>query len=180
MKYRYATQYRMPDFVTAPPGFEIVERGPQFPLPLRTDLPMGKHPFGVIAYDKLLSFEAVQDFQLTPLPPPGPAGPLQGIGGRVLTDIYNRVVAIVVPRGNESHRNETILPVEADEYARLIQKTMNERVAKKRERDELLAKVEKLSGALRTFGCQKHNRAWGGCTEEDPCVVCSALEGKLR
>ena len=67
MKYLYAPLYRPPDFATVPPGWVYVERGGLNPLPLRMDLPLGKHAFGVIAYDVKLHDDAVADFQLLPL-----------------------------------------------------------------------------------------------------------------
>jgi len=64
MKYLYAPMYRPPGYGTVPPGWTIVERGPQYELPLRTDLPMGRHPFGVIAFEMKLSDESAADWQL--------------------------------------------------------------------------------------------------------------------
>ena len=64
MKYLYAPLYRPPDFATVPPGWVYIERGVLNLLPLRTDLPMGSHAFGVIAYDVKLHDDAVRDFQM--------------------------------------------------------------------------------------------------------------------
>ena len=67
MKYLYAPCYRPPGYGTVPPGYSIEERGPELALPLRPDLPMGKHRFGVINYVRRLTDEEVADFQLQPL-----------------------------------------------------------------------------------------------------------------
>ena len=53
MRALYAPLFRPPtQYGSVPKGWTLVERGKQFDCaPLRTDLPRGDHPFGVIAYD---------------------------------------------------------------------------------------------------------------------------------
>ena len=67
MRYLYAPLYRPPGYATVPDGWEVVERGRSYELPLRTDLPMGYHQFGVISYGRKLTDEEVADFQLHPM-----------------------------------------------------------------------------------------------------------------
>ena len=64
--FLYAPLYRPPVFGSVPAGCYIIEQGPLFLLPKRTDLPVGKHPFGLIAYTYELSTEQVEDYQLRP------------------------------------------------------------------------------------------------------------------
>jgi hypothetical protein len=64
--YRYAPKYRPPTF-NLPAGWVLVERGSAAEFPLRTDLPLGRHRFGVIAYERPLSEDEKADHQLEPI-----------------------------------------------------------------------------------------------------------------
>lgn len=64
-KHRYAPMYRPPG-ITLPKGWELVERPSMHEAGFdrRTDLPVSRHPFGVIEYDRSLSDEEVSQYQL--------------------------------------------------------------------------------------------------------------------
>lgn len=69
MTHRYTPKYRPPGFATVPKGWRLVERGRMVDAaPLRTDLPRGDHPFGVIEYDAPLTPEQLLAFELEPAP----------------------------------------------------------------------------------------------------------------
>ncbi len=69
MKYRYAPQSRPPSMATLPcdPDWELVERGVYALFPLRTDLPLGDHPYGVVEYSRRLTREECKQFSLRPV-----------------------------------------------------------------------------------------------------------------
>jgi hypothetical protein len=66
MRALYAPLFRPPtQYGSVPKGWTLVERGKQFDCaPLRTDLPRGDHPFGVIAYDVPLLPAEEESFEL--------------------------------------------------------------------------------------------------------------------
>jgi hypothetical protein len=66
MKYRYAPQLRPPSFATLPfdPDWELVERGVYAPFPLRQDLPLGQHPYGVVEYPRRLTRDECRQYDL--------------------------------------------------------------------------------------------------------------------
>lgn len=62
--HRYALLYRPPSFATLPVGWTLVER-PQVPgFERREDLPLSRHRFGVVAYDRPLTDEEIASYQL--------------------------------------------------------------------------------------------------------------------
>lgn len=68
MMWLYAPAYRPPTYGSVPSGYFLIERGSVVDAaPLRTDLPIGKHAFGVVAYKRELTKDEVDDFQLFPL-----------------------------------------------------------------------------------------------------------------
>lgn len=100
--YLYTLQYRPPGIGTCPKGWELVER-PRMPgWERRTDLPESKHRFGVIGYERPLSAEDVERYELTPLGQapfalnPRGRGPLLVIWRKVYA--YARRKSKLVPR----------------------------------------------------------------------------------
>ena len=56
-RHAYALRYRPPSF-TLPKGWTLAERGANTPeFSARTDVPVGRHRFGVIEYDRPLTAE---------------------------------------------------------------------------------------------------------------------------
>jgi len=65
--YRYTLKYRPPGFATLPKGWALVER-PQIPgFDRREDLPVSRHRFGVVAYERPLTDKEIQDYELDPV-----------------------------------------------------------------------------------------------------------------
>lgn len=66
MKFRYTPKFRPPCSATLPHNlaWELVERGINHDVPLRTDLPFGKHRFGVIEIGRRLTEDECRSFQL--------------------------------------------------------------------------------------------------------------------
>lgn len=62
--YHYATKYRPPGFATVPDGWELIESGFRGDFPLRTDLPRGRYPYGVIRYRRPLSPAEIEQWEL--------------------------------------------------------------------------------------------------------------------
>lgn len=65
--YRYGCPLRPPSFA-APKGWTLVERGTAGSYPLRTDLPPGAYRHGAIEYDRPLTAEEIDHFELVPIP----------------------------------------------------------------------------------------------------------------
>jgi hypothetical protein len=62
---RYAPQSRPPSSFSLPtPDWDLVERGVYHLVPLRTDLPLGQHPYGVIETPRPISREDCEHFGL--------------------------------------------------------------------------------------------------------------------
>lgn len=62
----YTLKYRPPGYTTCPKGFTLLERGTGGHFPLRSDLPAGVHPFGVIGYDRCLTPAELAAFEIVP------------------------------------------------------------------------------------------------------------------
>jgi hypothetical protein len=65
-RHLYAPLLRPPSHATVPEGWELIERGTLGMFPLRTDLPEGATPHGVIAYTRPLTSQEVLDYSLIP------------------------------------------------------------------------------------------------------------------
>lgn len=64
-KFHYAPQLRPARTATVPcDAWEFVEQGVYDLLPLRTDLPLGTHKFGVIAFERELTREEMATYSL--------------------------------------------------------------------------------------------------------------------
>lgn len=65
MRHLYALKYRPPSFATLPTGWELVER-PRLTLGFdrRTDLPVSRHPYGVVSYARSLTEDEVRKYEL--------------------------------------------------------------------------------------------------------------------
>lgn len=61
--YIYACLLRPPTFAV-PKGWKLLERGRHDVAPLRTDLPLGPEPYGVIGYERRLSVDEVRNYDL--------------------------------------------------------------------------------------------------------------------
>lgn len=68
-EHRYTPRYRPPCTFTLPPGvpWEMVERGQCDDYRLRTDLPVGRHRFGVVAFSRRLTEDERERFELDPV-----------------------------------------------------------------------------------------------------------------
>jgi hypothetical protein len=64
----YTLLYRPPSFATLPPqiGWTLVERPARTPhgFERRTDLPVSAHPFGVFTFDRELTPDEIERFEL--------------------------------------------------------------------------------------------------------------------
>lgn len=64
-KFYYAPQLRPARCLTLPCDcWEFVERGVYDELPLRTDLPLGQHKFGVVSFDRKLTPTELKKYSL--------------------------------------------------------------------------------------------------------------------
>lgn len=64
MTHRYAPKYRPASEFTVPKGWRFVASGDRDPVPLRTDLPRSTHPFGVVEYDRALTPDEIEKWEL--------------------------------------------------------------------------------------------------------------------
>lgn len=62
----YTLKYRPPGYATCPKGWTLLERGTGGHFPLRTDLPIGVHRFGVIGYERCLTGDEMRAFEIEP------------------------------------------------------------------------------------------------------------------
>lgn len=63
--FKYAPMYRPPGFASLPKGWTLLER-PRLNCGFdrRTDLPLSRHMFGVVSYDRQLTDAEVTNYQL--------------------------------------------------------------------------------------------------------------------
>ena len=67
MTFKYTLLYRPPSSCTLPKGWTLIER-PQVPgFESRTDLPLSKHYFGVVEFERVLTQDEAADYQLKAL-----------------------------------------------------------------------------------------------------------------
>lgn len=65
--HRYTLKYRPPGFATLPKGWILVER-PQIPgFDRREDLPVSRHRFGIVAYERPLTDDEIRNYELDPV-----------------------------------------------------------------------------------------------------------------
>ena len=63
--FRYTPKYRPAGAFTLPKGWRIVERPTQDrTFELRTDLPVSDEPFGIVEYDRRLTDEEIERYEL--------------------------------------------------------------------------------------------------------------------
>jgi len=60
----YTPRYRPPTSVTLPRGQWTLRERPAVGFPLRTDLPISQHPHGVVVFDRALTAQELDDFEL--------------------------------------------------------------------------------------------------------------------
>ena len=65
--FYYRPKYRPPSFDTLPAAWELVERGQHFDPPGRRDLPMGNTYYGIIRYQRRLTPDEVEQYELVEL-----------------------------------------------------------------------------------------------------------------
>ena len=64
-RYLYAPRYRPPSSFTLPKGdWDLVENPKMTPFPGRRDLPLSKHNFGVVSYDRELTPDEIESYEL--------------------------------------------------------------------------------------------------------------------
>ena len=60
----YTPRYRPPTSFTLPRGQWTLRERPAVGFPLRTDLPISQHPHGVVVFDRALTAQELDDFEL--------------------------------------------------------------------------------------------------------------------
>ena len=60
----YAPRYRPPTSVTLPRARWTLRERPAVGFPLRTDLPVSRYPHGVVVFDRALTAQELDDFEL--------------------------------------------------------------------------------------------------------------------
>ena len=60
----YTPRYRPPTSVTLPRARWTLRERPAVGFPLRTDLPVSRYPHGVVVFDRALTAQELDDFEL--------------------------------------------------------------------------------------------------------------------
>ena len=60
----YTPRYRPPTSVTLPRARWTLRERPAVGFPLRTDLPVSSYPHGVVVFDRALTAQELDDFEL--------------------------------------------------------------------------------------------------------------------
>ena len=60
----YTPRYRPPTSVTLPRGQWTLRERPAVGFPLRTDLPVSRYPHGVVVFDRALTAQELDDYEL--------------------------------------------------------------------------------------------------------------------
>ena len=60
----YTPRYRPPTSVTLPRGQSTLRERPAVGFPLRTDLPVSRYPHGVVVFDRALTAQELDDYEL--------------------------------------------------------------------------------------------------------------------